>query len=42
MPFSVAAKEETAKNIYIQSNFTLLNNSYSIIKNERNDKYDRK
>lgn len=29
-------KEETIKNIYIQSNFTLLNNSYSIIKNESN------
>jgi len=29
-------KEETIKNIYIQSNFTLLNNSYSIVKNEDN------
>ena len=29
-------KEETIKNIYIQSNFTLLDNSYSIIKNEEN------
>ena len=29
-------KEETIKNIYIQSNFNLLNNSYSIIKNENN------
>lgn len=28
--------EETLKNIYIQSNFTLLNNSYSIIKNAEN------
>lgn len=29
-------KEETIKNIYIQSNFTLLDNSYSIIKNSQN------
>lgn len=28
--------EETIKNIYIQSNFTLLDNSYSVIKNEAN------
>lgn len=31
-------KEETIKNIYIQSNFTLLENDYSIIYNENNDK----
>ena len=31
-------KEETIKNIYIQSNFTLLENNYSIIYNENNDK----
>lgn len=30
-------QEETVKNIYIQSNFTLLDNSYSIIHNENND-----
>lgn len=29
---------ETIKNIYIQSNFTLLENNYSIIHNEKNDK----
>ena len=29
-------KEETLKNIYIQSGFTLLDNSYSIIKNSQN------
>ena len=29
-------KEDEIKNIYIQSNFTLLNNSYTIIKNENN------
>lgn len=29
-------KEETIKNIYIQSKFILLDNSYSIIKNEKN------
>lgn len=32
------SKEETVKNIYIQSNFTLLENDYSIIYNENNDK----
>ena len=30
-------KTDTVKNIYIQSNFTLLENSYSIIHNENND-----
>lgn len=30
-------QEDTIKNIYIQSNFTLLDNSYSIIYNENND-----
>ena len=30
-------KTDTIKNIYIQSNFTLLDNSYSIIHNENND-----
>ena len=30
-------KADTLKNIYIQSNFTLLDNSYSIIHNEEND-----
>ena len=30
-------QEETVKNIYIQSNFTLLDNAYSIIHNENND-----
>ena len=31
-------KTDTVKNIYIQSNFNLLNNSYSIIYNENKDK----
>lgn len=30
--------EETIKNIYIQSNFTIINNSYSIVYNEANEK----
>ena len=30
-------KTDTVKNIYIQSNFTLLENSYSIVHNENND-----
>lgn len=30
--------EEVIKNIYIRSNFTLLNNNYNIIHNEHNDK----